>query len=394
MTTSVYRDTTLAKKIYEKNRELERYTGGGYSTYSSTRRRQLHRDIEKLAESFPDMPENGSAPEGIPAEEWETCRKTVHKHVVSPIYDYAPIRTCSVTEVKDAITVEVEAPVQEFVERQVTMPGSPAASVGLGTISMVAGSVSFFTFALTTAYVTAILGMIIAMVSGVAAVRAGRSSVKTVTEPLNTSGVITRSGGSSRHELPVHDKTGITAPQRLQDITAVLIEKISSNAAYTSTKFDSERIKLHLPEEMRQIVAACTALSRMDANLRNVEVVGWEKMSPSVVDKITEQQKLYDLAVNSLIDRVAALKVYHVRLLKVEELIKCLERELDIANRLIASDTEFSDALAVIVGNEMARDHTAKCAVDVEGYREQIEAELKFIRAHIIGTHIAEIEGV
>ena len=394
VTQSTYRDSSRTVEYEKRMQDLRhaeksvRVNGRYVGSHSYERLNSLQHALQKLTYTKSPMTTEGIIPNGIPVEEWKACREAVHKEVIELRTDYAPKRTLDITEL--TTTAEVAVPTTATVERvfakkEVTEPRNLVLGAGLMVAGVVySATVSFFANSMWifAAFPVLFLGAFLVVPF--------KRTVDVPVENTASSAVKDR----STMKLPVHNAFGTTPAQKLQDSAAYLIEKISTNSAYTSTKFDSERIKLNLPEEMRQVVSACTNLDRMDSKLRSVEVSGWENMSQSVVDKIIEQRNLYEIAVNSLIDRVTAIHTYYWRLQKVEKLVKDLERELEIANRLINSDSEFSIAFTDIVGNEMATHHTVKCAVDVESFRERIESELKFIRAHLMGTSVSEIESV
>lgn len=391
MTQSTYRDSSRTVEYEKRMQDLRhaeksvRVNGRYVGSHSYDRINSLQHELRKLTYTKPPMTTEGIIPNGIPVEEWKACREAVHKEVIELRTDYVPKRTLNITELTTAaeVAVPTAATVEKvFAKKEVTAPRNLILGAGLMLAGVVySATVGFFANSvwIFAAFPVLFLGAFLVV-----------PFKKTVEVPVKNTA--SSAAKDSTMKLPVHNTFGTTPAQKIQDSAAYLIEKISTNSAYNSTKFDSERIKLNLPEEMRQIVSACTNLDRMDSKLRSVEVDGWEKMSPSVVDKINDQRNLYEIAVNSLIDRVTAIHTYYWRLQKVEKLVKDLERELDIANSLIDSDSEFSSAFTDIVGNEMATQHTVKCAVDAESFRERIESELKFIRAHLMGTSVSEIE--
>jgi hypothetical protein len=246
------------------------------------------------------MTTEGIIPNGIPVEEWKACREAVHKEVIELRTDYVPKRTLNITELTTAaeVAVPTAATVEKvFAKKEVTAPRNLILGAGLMLAGVVySATVGFFANSMWifAAFPVLFLGAFLVV-----------PFKKTVEVPVKNTA--SSAAKDSTMKLPVHNAFGTTPAQKIQDSAAYLIEKISTNSAYNSTKFDSERIKLNLPEEMRQIVSACTNLDRMDSKLRSVEVDGWEKMSPSVVDKINDQRNLYEIAVNSLIDRVTGV---------------------------------------------------------------------------------------
>ena len=178
--------------------------------------------------------------------------------------------------------------------------------------------------------------------------------------------------------------------RRLANTAADIAQRIGRSCAYQSSAFDLDRIRVNIPEELRQIIASCEILNRMEERLDRVKVQGWEDML--IKDTVLDHQEKYDLAKDSIIARVTALNVYLRRLNEVESLITTLNRECYAVDALLsATDSfdepfDFDEAFASITGNHDAASHTLDRAEDIHALKERIQVQLEFIRTNILGA--------
>lgn len=172
--------------------------------------------------------------------------------------------------------------------------------------------------------------------------------------------------------------------RRLANTAAGIAQRIGRSPAYQSSAFDLDRIRVNIPEELRQIIASCEILNRMEERLDRVKVQGWEDMS--IKDMVLDRQEKYDLAKESIIARVTAMNVYLRRLNEVESLIATLNRECYVVNELLSATDNFDEAFASITGNHDATSHTLDRAEDIRALKERIQVQLEFIRTNILGA--------
>lgn len=176
-----------------------------------------------------------------------------------------------------------------------------------------------------------------------------------------------------------------TDTSRLANVAIGIAENIGISYAYQSSAFDLDRVRVNIPEELRQIISSCELLNHMEERLDKVKIKGWQDMS--IKDVVLDRQEKYDLARDSVTARVTALNVYLLRLREVEALISSLNRECHAVDELLYDDSDFDKAFVSLTGNHAAVSHTLDRADDIKALKGRIQAQLDFIRTNILGIN-------
>lgn len=193
---------------------------------------------------------------------------------------------------------------------------------------------------------------------------------------------------SKRRKLSIpFDSDSVSEPMALAIVASRISADISSSRTWSSTKFNLERIKFNLDEEVDQILRNCELLNDMHTMRDDLKQDGWQGAGETLAEQVREHENLYSEALSSVMERVNALNEYKKRIVAMDLTVRDLEVALSISDKVVSLSPKMIQAHAAITGNRAAASLTRERAKEIDELRAKLEAELEFIQKHILAPN-------
>ncbi|SDQ36749.1 hypothetical protein SAMN04489765_0134 [Tsukamurella pulmonis] len=174
--------------------------------------------------------------------------------------------------------------------------------------------------------------------------------------------------------------TGV--PQALAATVIDVIADIAGSSAWKAAELDQQRVRIDLAVERFHVLSQCADLYHL-AQMGGGEVDVRDASEATVMLQaaVAERQEDYEVAEAAVIERVAALRSYHLGLVQIEALLA----NRDVAVQLTSSAHAAEDlrdqitAIAQVRSSEDAPATASTPAVDLEGLDANLQGQLEYL---------------
>ncbi|KXO95833.1 hypothetical protein AXK56_16620 [Tsukamurella pulmonis] len=184
----------------------------------------------------------------------------------------------------------------------------------------------------------------------------------------------------SRWDVAAASLTGV--PQALAATVIDVIADIAGSSAWKAAELDQQRVRIDLAVERFHVLSQCADLYHL-AQMGGGEVDVRDASEATVMLQaaVAERQEDYEVAEAAVIERVAALRSYHLGLVQIEALLA----NRDVAVQLTSSAHAAEDlrdqitAIAQVRSSEDAPATASTPAVDLEGLDANLQGQLEYL---------------